>query len=178
MSQLILVVEDDATMQKMALKILRSRGFTCESAPNGRAAVAMAGALKPGLILMDLSLPEMNGWEATRALKADPALAEIPVVAITAHAMVGDRVTAISAGCIHRLTRSRPSAWSISAGPPHTPSMACPDVSPGSERQPPRRGVTPSRCPESSRKGRRRERHPRSHSPQPRASRWGSQLEP
>src|SRR3989442_12106106 len=105
MNQLILVVEDDPTMQKMALKILRSRGFTCESAPNGRAAVAMAAALKPGLILMDLSLPEMNGWEATRALKADPALAQIPVGAITAHAMVGDRETAIAAGCAEYLTK-------------------------------------------------------------------------
>ena len=105
MNQLILVVEDDPTMQKMALKILRSRGFTCESAPNGRAAVAMAAALKPGLILMDLSLPEMNGWEATRALKADPTLAQIPVVAITAHAMVGDRETAIAAGCAECLTK-------------------------------------------------------------------------
>ena len=95
MNQLILVVEDDATMQKMALKILRSRGFSCELARNGREAVTMAATLKPGLILMDLSLPEMNGWEATRALKADPALAQIPVVAITAHAMVGDRETAI-----------------------------------------------------------------------------------
>src|SRR5437763_17124488 len=105
MSQLILVVEDDATMQKMALKILRSRGFTCESAPNGRAAVSMAGSLKPGLILMDLSLPEMNGWEATKALKADPATAAIPVVAITAHAMVGDRETALAAGCSECLTK-------------------------------------------------------------------------
>ncbi|TME86254.1 MAG: response regulator [Chloroflexi bacterium] len=98
MNQLILVVEDDATMQKMALKILRSRGFS-------REAVAMAAALKPALILMDLSLPEMNGWEATRALKADPALAQIPVVAITAHAMVGDRETAIAAGCAECLTK-------------------------------------------------------------------------
>ena len=105
MSQLVLVVEDDATMQKMALKILRSRGFTCELARNGREAVAMAAALKPGLILMDLSLPEMNGWEATRALKADPALAAIPVVAITAHAMVGDREAAIAAGCTECLTK-------------------------------------------------------------------------
>jgi two-component system, cell cycle response regulator DivK len=105
MSQLVLVVEDDATMQKMALKILRSRGFICELAPNGREAVAMAGRLRPGLILMDLSLPEMNGWEATRALKADPQLAHIPVVAITAHAMVGDRETAIAAGCAECLTK-------------------------------------------------------------------------
>src|SRR5260370_6551960 len=105
MNQLILVVEDDATMQKMALKILRTRGFSCELAHNGREAVAMAAALKPGLILMDLSLPEMNGWEATRALKADPALAHIPVVAITAHAMGGGRATAIPAGCAACLTK-------------------------------------------------------------------------
>ena len=105
MSKLILVVEDDAMMQKMALKILRSRGYVCELAPNGREAVAMAGRLHPGLVLMDLSLPEMNGWEATRALKADPSLAAIPVVAITAHAMVGDRESAIAAGCAECLTK-------------------------------------------------------------------------
>jgi two-component system, cell cycle response regulator DivK len=105
MNQLILVVEDDAIMQKMALKILRSRGFSCELAVTGREAVAKAAALHPGLILMDLSLPEMNGWEATRALKADPALATIPVVAVTAHAMVGDKETALAAGCAECLTK-------------------------------------------------------------------------
>jgi len=105
MNQLILVVEDDAIMQKMALKILRSRGFSCELAVTGREAVAKAGAFRPGLILMDLSLPEMNGWEATRALKADPAVAGIPVVAVTAHAMVGDRETAIAAGCAECVTK-------------------------------------------------------------------------
>src|SRR5437016_7282508 len=105
MSQLILLVEDDATMQKMALKMLRMRGFRSELAVNGRQALAMAASLRPGLILMDLSLPEMNGWEATRALKADPALAQIPVVAVTAHAMVGDRENAIAAGCAEWLTK-------------------------------------------------------------------------
>ncbi|MEA2635828.1 MAG: hypothetical protein QOJ33_424 [Chloroflexota bacterium] len=105
MNQLILVVEDDAIMQKMALKILRSRGFSCELAITGREAVAKAAAFHPGLILMDLSLPEMNGWEATRALKADPALAGIPVVAVTAHAMVGDKETAIAAGCAECVTK-------------------------------------------------------------------------
>jgi len=105
MNQLILVVEDDAIMQKMALKILRSRGFSCELAVTGREAVAKARAFRPGLILMDLSLPEMNGWEATRALKADPAAAGIPVVAVTAHAMVGDRETAIAAGCAECVTK-------------------------------------------------------------------------
>ncbi|TMD38084.1 MAG: response regulator [Chloroflexi bacterium] len=105
MSQPILLVEDDATMQKMALKMLRMRGFRAELAVNGRQALAMAASLRPGLILMDLSLPEMNGWEATRALKADPALAQIPVVAVTAHAMVGDRENAIAAGCADCLTK-------------------------------------------------------------------------
>ena len=105
MNQLILVVEDDAIMQKMALKILRSRGYSCELAVTGREAVAKAAALHPGLILMDLSLPEMNGWEATRALKADSEVADIPVVAVTAHAMVGDRETAIAAGCAECVTK-------------------------------------------------------------------------
>lgn len=105
MSSLILVVEDDAMMQKMALKVLRSRGYQVELAPNGREAVAMATSLHPALILMDLSLPEMNGWEATQALKANATVRDIPVVAITAHAMVGDRETAIAAGCAECLTK-------------------------------------------------------------------------
>ncbi len=105
MSRLVLVVEDDPMMQKMALKILRSRGFQCELASNGREAIEMAARLRPALILMDLSLPEMNGWEATRKLKADPELASIPVVAMTAHAMVGDRETALAAGCAECLTK-------------------------------------------------------------------------
>ncbi|HEY9289012.1 MAG TPA: response regulator [Candidatus Dormibacteraeota bacterium] len=105
MNQLVLLVEDDATMQRMALKVLRSRGFSCELARNGREAVEMARRLHPGLVLMDLSLPEMNGWEATKALKADPMTAAIPVVAITAHAMVGDRETALAAGCAECLTK-------------------------------------------------------------------------
>lgn len=123
MSQLILVVEDDAMMQKMALKILRSRGFRCELAKDGRQAVALAAQLRPGLILMDLSLPEMNGWEATRQLKADPALADIPVVAITAHAMVGDRESALASGCAECLTKPYELAELVAiaeryAGPP------------------------------------------------------------
>ena len=105
MKQLVLIVEDDATMQRMALKVLRSRGFTCELARNGREAVEMARRLHPGLVLMDLSLPEMNGWEATKAIKADPLTAAIAVVAITAHAMVGDRETALAAGCAECLTK-------------------------------------------------------------------------
>jgi CheY-like chemotaxis protein len=105
MSQLVLVVEDDPMMQKMALKVLRSRGINVELASNGREAIEMAARLRPALILMDLSLPEINGWEATRILKADPKLASIPVVAMTAHAMVGDRETALAAGCAECLTK-------------------------------------------------------------------------
>jgi CheY-like chemotaxis protein len=105
MSGIVLLVEDDAMMQKMALKVLRSRGYQVELAPNGREAVAMATQFHPALILMDLSLPEMNGWEATQALKANATLKDIPVVAITAHAMVGDRETAIAAGCAECLTK-------------------------------------------------------------------------
>lgn len=105
MNRTILIVEDDVMMQKMSLKILRSRGYTCALAPNGREAVDLAGRIRPALILMDLSLPEMNGWEATRRLKADPELSSIPVVAITAHAMVGDRETALAAGCSECLTK-------------------------------------------------------------------------
>jgi len=104
-SQLILIVEDDPTMQRMAVKVLRSRGFTCELATNGRQAVSMAATLGPGLILMDLSLPEMNGWEATKALRADPSTAGIPIIATTAHAMVGDREAALAAGCNECLTK-------------------------------------------------------------------------
>jgi CheY-like chemotaxis protein len=105
MSGLVLVVEDDPMMQKMALKVLRSRGINVELAGNGREAIGMAARLRPALILMDLSLPEINGWEATRRLKADPELASIPVVAMTAHAMVGDRETALAAGCAECLTK-------------------------------------------------------------------------
>src|SRR5437588_705324 len=118
MNQLILVVEDDATMQKLTLKILSSRGFSSELARSGREAVTMAAALKPALILMDLSLPEMNGWEATRALKADPALAQIPVVAITAHAIAAriGRASHWHRGVLqHRLHRHRRHAGMCSA---------------------------------------------------------------
>src|SRR5438309_12078319 len=98
MNQLILVVEDDAIMQKIALKILRSRGFSCELAVTGREAVAKAAAMRAGVILMDVSLPEMNGWAATRELKADKALAGIPAVAVTALAVAGDRGRRSAAG--------------------------------------------------------------------------------
>jgi CheY-like chemotaxis protein len=105
MTQVILVVEDDPMMQRMALKVLVSRGYRCEVAGNGREAIAMAERLRPTLILMDLSLPEINGWDAARTLKANPQLASIPIIATTAHAMVGDRESALEAGCDDCLTK-------------------------------------------------------------------------
>jgi CheY-like chemotaxis protein len=74
-------------------------------AGDGREAIAMAERLRPTLILMDLSLPEINGWDAARTLKANPQLASIPIIATTAHAMVGDRESALEAGCDECLTK-------------------------------------------------------------------------
>jgi two-component system, cell cycle response regulator DivK len=105
MSQLILVVEDDPMMQRMAVKILGVHGYQCEVANNGRDGIAMVERLHPALILMDLSLPEINGWEAARTLKTNPQTASIPIVATTAHAMVGDRESALEAGCDECLTK-------------------------------------------------------------------------
>ena len=105
MNQVILVVEDDPMMQRMALKVLGSHGYRCEVAGNGREGIAMAERMRPTLILMDLSLPELNGWDAARTLKATPHLAPIPIIATTAHAMVGDRESALEAGCDECLTK-------------------------------------------------------------------------
>jgi two-component system, cell cycle response regulator DivK len=95
----ILLVEDDPNNRDLALKILRSRGYAVTWAGTGVEALAQAREVHPDLILMDLSLPEMDGWEATRRLKADPSVRHIPVIAATAHAMVGDREKALDAGC-------------------------------------------------------------------------------
>src|SRR5215475_2890860 len=74
-------------------------GYEIVSAPDGAAGIAMAAAEPPDLILMDLNLPEIDGWEATRRLKADPATRDIPVIALSAHALVGEREKALAAGC-------------------------------------------------------------------------------
>ncbi|MGZ0246781.1 MAG: response regulator, partial [Alphaproteobacteria bacterium] len=78
---------------------LTRRGFEVVIAGNGAEGIAMANEELPDLILMDLSLPVMDGWEATRQLKADPATRHIPVVALSSHAMAEDRARALSAGC-------------------------------------------------------------------------------
>jgi two-component system cell cycle response regulator DivK len=95
----ILLVEDNEMNRDMLSRRLARRNFDVRIAEDGARALTEAAAFGPDLILMDMSLPVIDGWEATRRLKADPATAAIPVIALTAHAMVSDREAALAAGC-------------------------------------------------------------------------------
>ncbi len=95
----ILLVEDNAENQDMLSRRLTRRGYEVVIAVDGGQGVATAQSEIPDLILMDMSLPVLDGWEATRQLKAAPATQAIPIIALTAHAMVGDREKALEAGC-------------------------------------------------------------------------------
>ena len=95
----ILIVEDNEMNRDMLSRRLERRGFTVVMAVDGGEGVAMARSEMPDLVLMDMSLPVMNGWEATQAIRADPAMAHLPVIALTAHSMPGDREKAMEAGC-------------------------------------------------------------------------------
>jgi len=95
----ILLVEDNEMNRDMLSRRLIRKGYEVVMALDGRQAVEMAAGENPDLILMDMSLPVIDGWEATRQLKATPATRAIPVIALTAHAMAGDREKAIEAGC-------------------------------------------------------------------------------
>ena len=95
----ILLVEDNEMNRDMLSRRLSRNGFEVLIAVNGQEGVDLALAEKPALILMDMSLPVLDGWEATRRVKADPSTAAIPVIALTAHAMAKDREDAMAAGC-------------------------------------------------------------------------------
>lgn len=95
----ILLVEDDELNRDMLSRRLMRRDYEVVIAEDGQQGLAMASGEKPDLILMDLSLPVMDGWESTRRLKADPLTKSIPVIALTAHAMPGDREKSLEAGC-------------------------------------------------------------------------------
>jgi CheY-like chemotaxis protein len=95
----ILYVEDNEDNLYMLSNRLTRRGYEVVLARNGEQGIAMAATEAPALILMDLSLPVMDGWEATRRLKAEALTRNIPVIALSAHAMAGDREKAIAAGC-------------------------------------------------------------------------------
>ena len=95
----ILLVEDNEMNRDMLTRRLERKGYEVVIAVDGQAGVEMASSAKPDIILMDLSLPVMDGWEATRRIKADAATQGIPVIALTAHAMSGDEQKAREAGC-------------------------------------------------------------------------------
>ena len=95
----ILIVEDNEMNRDMLSRRLAKKGYDVVIALDGGAGVAMATSEKPDLILMDMSLPVMDGWTATRRVKEDAATRHIPVIALTAHAMASDRDKALDAGC-------------------------------------------------------------------------------
>ena len=94
----ILLVEDNEPSRDALGRRLARRGYRVHAAADGREGVDLANALKPDLILMDLGLPIMDGWAATRQLKADAATRHIPIIVLSAHAMTGDRDLALAAG--------------------------------------------------------------------------------
>lgn len=95
----ILIVEDNEMNRDMLSRRLERKGYSVSMAVDGGEGVDKATAEKPDLILMDMSLPVIDGWEATRRVKANPATKDIPVIALTAHAMAGDREKTMEAGC-------------------------------------------------------------------------------
>ena len=95
----ILLVEDNEMNRDMLSRRLARRGYEVVIAVDGAEGVEKAGTEAPALILMDMSLPVVDGWDATRRIKAAPATRAIPVIALTAHAMSGDREKAVEAGC-------------------------------------------------------------------------------
>ena len=98
MAKILLVEDNDMNRDMLSRRLLRN-GYEVVMALDGRQAVEMAATEKPDLILMDMSLPDLDGWEATRRIKAAAGTRAIPVIALTAHAMSGDREKALEAGC-------------------------------------------------------------------------------
>ena len=95
----ILVIDDNEPNRRILSRRLERRGFEVLLANDGKAGVDVARAEKPDLILMDMNMPHIDGWEATRQIKAAPGTASVPVIGLTAHALTGDRERALEAGC-------------------------------------------------------------------------------
>ena len=95
----ILLVEDNDMNRDMMSRRLQRKGYEVLMAADGMQAILMAESETPDLILLDMSLPVIDGWEAARRLKASPTTAPVPIIALTAHAMAGDREKALAAGC-------------------------------------------------------------------------------
>lgn len=101
----ILIVEDSALNRKLVETVLKPHGYQLLLAVDGEEAVRVAAREKPDLILMDIQLPKVSGYQATQIIKAQPETAHIPIVALTAHAMAGDRERAEAAGCDGYITK-------------------------------------------------------------------------
>ena len=101
----ILVVDDNQDSRELVVKVLKNKGYVMVEAVDGEEAVEKAVAEKPDLILLDISIPKLNGYEVTRVLKSREEFKSIPVVALTAHAMKGDRTKALEAGCEGYITK-------------------------------------------------------------------------
>lgn len=99
MTTRVLLVDDNEASRDMLSRRLARRGLDVEVAADGAAAIELCRTLRPDIVLLDLSLPVIDGWTVAGVLKADPATAAIPLVALTAHAMAGDRERALAAGC-------------------------------------------------------------------------------
>ena len=105
MGKVILIVEDDPMNLKLIRDLLQIRGYTILEATDGKQSVDMARANMPDLILMDIQMPVMDGFEAISILKADPVTKNIPIIALTAFAMQGDREKCMDAGCSDYITK-------------------------------------------------------------------------
>lgn len=101
----VLLVEDDPVNRTLARRILTAHNYPFAEAVDGAAALEAIAERRPDLILMDLSLPVMNGWEATKRIRTNPELDSVRILAVTAHAMAGDRERALEAGCDDYLTK-------------------------------------------------------------------------
>jgi two-component system cell cycle response regulator DivK len=105
MSQCILMIEDHEENRRLLRDLLTSVGYVLLEAVNGEEGVTMAQTHRPDLILMDIQLPGVDGYETTRRIKAQPALRHIPIIAVTSYAMSGDDVKALEAGCDAYVTK-------------------------------------------------------------------------
>jgi two-component system cell cycle response regulator DivK len=104
-SESILIVEDNDTNLRLFTYLLSSRGYDVRSVRDAPEALQLLQSFRPGLILMDIQLPGTDGYELTRKLKADPALRDVPIIALTAYAMRGDEEKALAAGCDGYITK-------------------------------------------------------------------------
>ena len=98
MAKLLLVEDNEMNWDMLSRRLLR-KGYEVIRAVDGIEAIEMTKSDLPDLILMDMGLPRLNGWEATRRIKADPTTQDIPIIALTSHAMIGDRERALASGC-------------------------------------------------------------------------------